>query len=116
MGNNSTNEALYMGCPFVCVPGTADQFANADRAASLGLGALIPSPWRPWPPQNLEHVTSAALRSRVEEVLSSAAVKAACAEMRTKYRTKHAYLQEQAVDDICAYVEEWRARAPPPGI
>lgn len=42
-GNNGTNEALRAGCPLLVVPFGAEQIANGQRVASLGVGAMIPS-------------------------------------------------------------------------
>ncbi|WP_326642995.1 glycosyl transferase [Nonomuraea fuscirosea] len=57
-GMGSTMESLHFGVPMVAVPQMAEQRANADRIAELGLGrALAPAA-----------VTAAALWQAVEEV------------------------------------------------
>eukprot|EP00958_Prasinococcus_capsulatus_P021329 scaffold2886_cov398-Prasinococcus_capsulatus_cf.AAC.1 len=109
MGNNSSNEAVFMGCPLVCIPAFGDQTANALRAVALGLGAIIPNPWAPDFARNLDYVTPKVVKEKVEWVLKSDDVKRACAEMKKKHRAKHGYLHSEAVDDIQEYVIEWRS-------
>ena len=68
MGNNSTNEALFMGCPFVSVPLFADQSRNAQRAEELGLGVHIPNPNAPKFAPSLEYVSQKTLVKAVDAI------------------------------------------------
>ncbi|GLW12785.1 glycosyl transferase [Microtetraspora sp. NBRC 13810] len=59
-GMGSTMESLHFGVPMVAVPQMAEQRANADRIAELGLGRVL----RP------EEVTDSTLWEAVEDVAS----------------------------------------------
>ncbi|WP_430781770.1 macrolide family glycosyltransferase [Actinoplanes sp. G11-F43] len=73
-GMGSTMEALSFGVPLVAVPQMAEQRANADRIAELGLGVtLAPS-----------EVTAATLWSAVESVSTDEAVRDRLTWMRTE--------------------------------
>eukprot|EP00958_Prasinococcus_capsulatus_P021861 scaffold3030_cov305-Prasinococcus_capsulatus_cf.AAC.5 len=109
MGNNSANEAAFMGCPVVAIPAFFDQTPNAERAVALGLGAMIPNPWAPGLPENMEHVTPHLVREKVEWVLRSEEVRRACARVKAAQRSRHHFLHHHAVDDIRRYVQSWRA-------
>ncbi|MEV4745852.1 macrolide family glycosyltransferase [Streptosporangium sp. NPDC049248] len=69
-------ESLWFGVPTVAIPQAVDQFGNAAMLEQLGVGRHLPT----------EEVTSATLRSTVEEVAGSAEVAARLAEIRATVR------------------------------
>ncbi|MFI7612527.1 macrolide family glycosyltransferase [Nonomuraea terrae] len=64
-GMGSTMESLHFGVPMVAVPQMAEQRANADRIAELGLGQALPA----------DGVTGAALWEAIEGVAADERVR-----------------------------------------
>ncbi|MGI5273091.1 macrolide family glycosyltransferase [Nonomuraea sp. CA-218870] len=64
-GMGGTMEGLHFGVPLVAVPQMAEQRANADRIAELGLGRALPP----------DRVTAATLWQAIEDVASDARVR-----------------------------------------
>ena len=89
MGNNSTNEALFMGCPVVSVPLFADQTRNAKRVSELGMGVHIPNPNAPTFAPSLGYVSQERLVGAIDEVLGDASFRQRCQEMKRKMRLRH---------------------------
>ncbi|MEV4600833.1 macrolide family glycosyltransferase [Amycolatopsis sp. NPDC049253] len=75
-GMGSCTEALWYGVPTVAIPQAADQFGNAARLETLGVGRHLPA----------ASVTAAALRSAVDEVAGSAEVAARLSSLSTEIR------------------------------
>ncbi|MDD7965580.1 macrolide family glycosyltransferase [Actinomycetospora lemnae] len=71
-GMNSTMEAIHHGVPMVALPQMPEQVVNADRVAELDLGRRLAA----------DALTAEALRAAVDEVTTSAAVRAAVAAVR----------------------------------
>ncbi|MGP4095372.1 macrolide family glycosyltransferase [Nonomuraea sp. KM90] len=71
-GMGSTMESLHFGVPMVAVPQMAEQRANADRIAELGLGRTLPP----------DGLTGAALWEAVEQVAADEGVRERLGWMR----------------------------------
>jgi MGT family glycosyltransferase len=71
-GMGSTMESLHFGVPMVAVPQMAEQRANADRIAELGLGRVLPA----------GEVTESTLGEAVEKVAGDAGVRERLTWMR----------------------------------
>jgi len=111
MGNNSTNEAIFMGCPMVSIPNFGDQNMNAERAAKLGIAVHIRSPYAPKPVEDLTYVTPEVLKAAVDEIIHNPKYKAAARKYRDLARQRRSYFREQAANEIFAYADEWRLRS-----
>jgi MGT family glycosyltransferase len=87
-GMGGTMEGLHFGVPLVAVPQMAEQRANADRIAELGLGAALPP----------DEVTAETLWQAVEDVSSDARVRERLDWMRGELEAAGG--AEAAVDEI----------------
>ncbi|MEZ0094201.1 macrolide family glycosyltransferase [Streptacidiphilus sp. EB129] len=76
-GMGSTMEALYHGVPMLAVPQMAEEQANADRIAELGIGRTLAP----------EGLTAAVLRSAVQQLLADEAVRRRAAALRDETRS-----------------------------
>jgi len=111
MGNNSTNEAIFMGCPMVSIPNYGDQNINAKRASEVGIAVHIPSPSAPKPAEDLKYVTPQVIKRAVNEVLTKPSYKAAAAHMRDIARKRRRRFENEAMNEIFDYVEEYNKRS-----
>ncbi|WP_218825535.1 macrolide family glycosyltransferase [Streptosporangium subroseum] len=75
-GMGGSSEGLYCGTPMIAVPQAADQFANADRLAALGVARVV----------DLATVTPEELREALLHLTSDAGVSARCADIRRQVR------------------------------
>ncbi|MDP9842885.1 MGT family glycosyltransferase [Streptosporangium lutulentum] len=75
-GMGGSSEGLYCGTPMIAVPQAADQFANADQLAALGVARVV----------DLATVTPEELREALLHLTSDAGVSARCAEIRRHVR------------------------------
>ncbi|WP_370879442.1 macrolide family glycosyltransferase [Catenuloplanes indicus] len=85
-GMGGSSEGLFHGVPMIAAPQAADQFANADRLAALGVARVISS----------ETVTTGELRSALLALTTDPAVAARCAELSRQVRAESGV--ERAVD------------------
>ncbi|MEU4423478.1 macrolide family glycosyltransferase [Actinoplanes sp. NPDC024001] len=76
-GMGGSSEGLYCGVPMIAAPQAADQFANAEQLAALGVGRVVDS----------ATVTADELRKALLQLTSDPAVAARCAEIREELRT-----------------------------
>jgi len=75
-GFNTTMAALDQGLPVVAIPLGADQFNNAARCASLGVGRVV----------ELDERTPEAIRATVRDVLADPAYRRRASERREELR------------------------------
>eukprot|EP00958_Prasinococcus_capsulatus_P013728 scaffold1419_cov410-Prasinococcus_capsulatus_cf.AAC.14 len=106
MGNNSTNEALFMGCPIVSTPLFGDQTRNAARAEHLGLGVHIPNPNAPTFAPALDYITQERLGAAVDQVLNDPSYRQRCQAMKARMRRQHLYFHRHGVQDILDYARD----------
>jgi MGT family glycosyltransferase len=76
-GMGGSSEGLYCGVPMIAAPQAADQFANAEQLATLGVGRVV----------DLSTVTPEQLRDALLHLTTDATVAARCAEIKTELRT-----------------------------
>ncbi|MBG0565036.1 glycosyl transferase [Actinoplanes sp. NEAU-A11] len=76
-GMGGSSEGLYCGVPMIAAPQAADQFANAEQLAALGVGRVVDS----------ATVTPEELREALLHLTTDAAVAARCAEIKNELRT-----------------------------
>ncbi|WP_239573975.1 macrolide family glycosyltransferase [Actinokineospora baliensis] len=76
-GMGSTMEALYFAVPMIAVPQGVDQFINAPRIESLGLGAHVPT----------AEATPTRLRQELTRVTTDPTITTNLARMRTEIRS-----------------------------
>ena len=91
-GMGGSSEGLYCGTPMIAAPQAADQFANAEQMAALGVARVVDS----------AEVTAAELRAALLELTGDPAVPARCAEIKAGVRaaggtSRAADLIEQAL-------------------
>lgn len=77
-GMGGSSEGLYCGTPMIAVPQAADQFANAERLAELGVARVV----------DLATVTADELRTALLHLTTDAAVSARCADLRRQVRAE----------------------------
>ncbi|GAA4942593.1 glycosyltransferase [Actinoplanes utahensis] len=75
-GMGGSSEGLYCGTPMIAVPQAADQFANAEQLAALGVARVVDG----------ATVTAAELRSALLELTGDPVVLARSAELRRQAR------------------------------
>lgn len=108
---DSTNEAIFMGCPMVSIPTYGDQNMNAKRASEVGIAVHIPSPYAPKPAADLKHVTPQVLKRAVDEVLTQPSYKDAANHMKDIARQRRWHFENEAMKEIFEYVEEYNQRS-----
>ncbi|GIF13609.1 macrolide family glycosyltransferase [Actinoplanes teichomyceticus] len=75
-GMGGSSEGLYCGTPMIAAPQAADQFANADQLAALGVARVVDS----------ATVTAQQLRESLLQLTCDATVAARCAAIRQEVR------------------------------
>ncbi|MFD0971477.1 macrolide family glycosyltransferase [Plantactinospora endophytica] len=75
-GMGGSSEGLYCGTPMIAAPQAADQFANAEQLAALGIARVVES----------DTVTADGLREALLALTSDADVATRCAEIRRRVR------------------------------
>ena len=75
-GMGGSSEGLYCGIPMIAAPQAADQFANAEQLAALGVARIVDS----------ATVTPDELRTALLQLTSDPAVSARCAGLRHQVR------------------------------
>jgi UDP:flavonoid glycosyltransferase YjiC (YdhE family) len=110
-GMNSTNEAMFAGVPMVCMPCFGDQNGNAERVEDLGLGVHIKSPFAPDGVEDLNHLSSAAMKEATRKIFSDYdRFKANCDQMRVEMLSQCEYLHTKAFDDMADWTQRERLR------
>lgn len=110
MGNNSTNEAIFMGCPMVAIPNFSDQNLNARRASEIGIAVHIPCPFAPKPAEHLEYVTPETLKQAVNIILTDPSYKVAARRIRDVARKRRRHFEKEAPREVFDYVDEYHQR------
>lgn len=77
-GMGGSSEGLYCGTPMIAAPQAADQFANAEQLAALGVAQVIDS----------ATTTADELRAALLHLTSDGKVAARCAEIRQQVRAQ----------------------------
>eukprot|EP00958_Prasinococcus_capsulatus_P024783 scaffold3941_cov412-Prasinococcus_capsulatus_cf.AAC.11 len=104
-GNNGVNEALYQGCPMVCIPAVGDQIANGKQVQGMGCGINIKNPDSSgFCREGLQHATRARIEAAVDEALESKQIAAACKHVQAKMKARRGGFHEHGVHDIVKYV------------
>ncbi|HYN97853.1 MAG TPA: macrolide family glycosyltransferase [Pilimelia sp.] len=75
-GMGGSSEGLYCGTPMIAAPQAADQFANAEQLAGLGVARVV----------DLATVTPDELRAALLHLTSDPVVSARCADIRRQVR------------------------------
>jgi MGT family glycosyltransferase len=92
-GMNSIMESLRFGVPFVAVPDTPEQFINAHRIASLGVGRFL----------SMKELSPGQLRDTVESLATAASTRANLQKMQESIKSAGGV--SAAVEAIRKYVE-----------
>jgi rhamnosyltransferase subunit B len=87
---------LRAGTPQLIVPFAWDQFDNGARISALGVGQAIPA----------TRLTARKLERQLGAMLSSAAIRARCAEVAQRFTGT------DAAEVLCDRIEEWLAAEP----
>ncbi|WP_370881787.1 macrolide family glycosyltransferase [Catenuloplanes nepalensis] len=95
-GMGGSAEGLFHGVPMIAAPQAADQFANAEQLAALGVGRVI----------SLETVTADELRAALIALTTDPAVAARSAELSREVRA------ESGVDRAVGLIEAALPAAP----
>lgn len=100
-GMGGSSEGLYCGVPMIAAPQAADQFANAEQLAALGVGRVVDS----------ATVTAEELREALLQLTTDAAVAARSAEIKTELRTNGgAARAADLIEAALPVVSDWSPR------
>lgn len=77
-GMGGSSEGLFHGVPMIAAPQAADQFANAEQLAALGVARVV----------DLATVTTDELRDALIALTTDPAVAARCAELRAEVQSE----------------------------